>query len=448
MKHLTAIEYDRAMSAVETLVQKGYTFALDDTPGVGMVAHWMPPFALPQKPIDMVLYCPKCGTQHVDRPDTPEDGADWNDPEIAWTNPPHRSHLCHSCGCIWRPADVPTNGVASIETQGKDDTWFGGWSGRAVAPNWTPTAENINALPNPIRRYIYDLETKADPTGIVRQLTIATDMIRALEVSNGMLREKVRQGVPKGTHIAGIGFRWDAERIHQVPQLLVEFEPVLPDSADDAKGWVDRDTVADMFNARPSPEATQPTRAEAPSGEKWCVSQDPLTQLQVASVLALRDGATQPTQAEAPSEFERGLLQAVEDMNEGRAAKVHTFAQPPASQGEREKVSVTAAGLRKLAVLARLNGTVPAFADVALDWADAADTEIARLRATQPAPVQPEAVAQQVGATLRDARDKAASLLRHYGGHQETAEKLRTVIDALDATIDATRASGTEGGTK
>jgi hypothetical protein len=65
-------------------------------------------------PIPMLLYCPNCGQQHIDEPDerTPD-----------WTNPPHRSHLCHDCGCIWRPADVPTNGVGAIGTKGKADTW-------------------------------------------------------------------------------------------------------------------------------------------------------------------------------------------------------------------------------------------------------------------------------------------------------------------------------------
>jgi hypothetical protein len=63
--------------------------------------------------IDMILPCPKCGTIHVDTPE----------PEKGWDNPPHKSHLCHSCGCIWRPADIPTNGVATIKTRGKNDTY-------------------------------------------------------------------------------------------------------------------------------------------------------------------------------------------------------------------------------------------------------------------------------------------------------------------------------------
>jgi len=61
-------------------------------------------------PIDMVLYCPACHTQHID------------EPAPAWSNPPHRSHLCHSCGHIWRPADVATNGVKVVKTRGKADS--------------------------------------------------------------------------------------------------------------------------------------------------------------------------------------------------------------------------------------------------------------------------------------------------------------------------------------
>ncbi|WP_439586947.1 hypothetical protein [Hydrogenophaga sp.] len=73
-------------------------------------------------PIDMVLFCPNCGKQHIDAPEQVNEAR----PVLyadAWTNPAHRSHLCHDCGCIWRPADVPTNGVASVKTKGSADTW-------------------------------------------------------------------------------------------------------------------------------------------------------------------------------------------------------------------------------------------------------------------------------------------------------------------------------------
>lgn len=78
-------------------------------------------------PIDMILYCPNCGLQHVDAPDHVDDRLDCDKANdkvgSRWTNPPHRSHLCHGCGTVWRPADVPTNGVADIKTRGKADTW-------------------------------------------------------------------------------------------------------------------------------------------------------------------------------------------------------------------------------------------------------------------------------------------------------------------------------------
>ncbi|KWB89891.1 hypothetical protein [Burkholderia ubonensis] len=82
-------------------------------------------------PIPMLLFCPRCGTQHIDAPETKPDDQDDRVPVTTWANPPHRSHLCHACGIIWRPADVATVGVAAIETHGKADTWTAGtpWIG-------------------------------------------------------------------------------------------------------------------------------------------------------------------------------------------------------------------------------------------------------------------------------------------------------------------------------
>lgn len=92
-------------------------------------------------PIPMVLHCPSCHAQHVDKAEEPPRLANGDvahgcemcdgDDECTcpgwkpwwWTNPPHRSHLCHACGCIWRPADVATVGVTAVETRGKVDTW-------------------------------------------------------------------------------------------------------------------------------------------------------------------------------------------------------------------------------------------------------------------------------------------------------------------------------------
>lgn len=95
--------------------------------------------ATPPAPVDMLLFCPECGTQHIDEPEPAKFmPAALRDELVVgsrirgelnpqrWTNPPHRSHLCHACKTIWRPADVPTNGVAAIATRGKADTWTHG----------------------------------------------------------------------------------------------------------------------------------------------------------------------------------------------------------------------------------------------------------------------------------------------------------------------------------
>ncbi|HEX8564103.1 MAG TPA: hypothetical protein VF648_00445 [Pyrinomonadaceae bacterium] len=98
------------------------------------------------KPIDILLFCPRCNEQHIDEA-SPEicelcghgksdhfnagernvcggglDG-DENDCKcdgfVAWLNPPHKSHRCKFCNHVWRPSDYPTNGVAAIEAKGK-----------------------------------------------------------------------------------------------------------------------------------------------------------------------------------------------------------------------------------------------------------------------------------------------------------------------------------------
>mgnify|MGYP001619082560 CR=1 FL=1 len=98
------------------------------------------------EPIDVVLFCPNCKTQHVDRPEPQVcvcghrlSGHEL-EPDctmcthcvcgefcVAWDNPPHKSHLCKpedgGCGTIFRPSDVPTNGIETPTTEGENDTW-------------------------------------------------------------------------------------------------------------------------------------------------------------------------------------------------------------------------------------------------------------------------------------------------------------------------------------
>jgi hypothetical protein len=126
-------------------------------------------------PIDMLLYCPRCATQHVDeaKPDVCETcghkkekhsktGCDWSRERgggmsgklrsiefchcerfTAWLNPPHKSHRCTACNHVWRPADVATNGVKDLESQGARDG----------SPQ-PMKAENVQALVDALRSVV------------------------------------------------------------------------------------------------------------------------------------------------------------------------------------------------------------------------------------------------------------------------------------------------------
>lgn len=48
--------------------------------------------------------------------------------------------------------------------------------------DWLPTSDNINALPNGIRKYIHDLETNVDPAGIIAQNTFLRDQVEGLQI--------------------------------------------------------------------------------------------------------------------------------------------------------------------------------------------------------------------------------------------------------------------------
>jgi rubredoxin len=47
--------------------------------------------------IPMRLTCPACSALHIDKGE--------------FATKPHHTHACQECGCVWRPAVVPTIGV-------------------------------------------------------------------------------------------------------------------------------------------------------------------------------------------------------------------------------------------------------------------------------------------------------------------------------------------------
>ena len=62
---------------------------------------------------------------------------------------------------------------------------------RSSVANWAPTPENLNALPNALRRYIYDLELNADIVELMRENFRLRQEIAALKRELAVKQEPV-----------------------------------------------------------------------------------------------------------------------------------------------------------------------------------------------------------------------------------------------------------------
>lgn len=72
-----------------------------------------------EKPVPMILHCPRCWFQHIDNEVSEADYKERimylkGDIPDRWLNPPHKTHLCAQCKFEWKPALIPTTGVESL----------------------------------------------------------------------------------------------------------------------------------------------------------------------------------------------------------------------------------------------------------------------------------------------------------------------------------------------
>src|SRR5215475_5945544 len=68
----------------------------------------------------------------------------------------------------------------------------------AGGEGWLPTAANVNALPEGIRRYVHDLETRCDPAGDVQKMALQADTIRGLDAKVRKLEAELASVRRKG----------------------------------------------------------------------------------------------------------------------------------------------------------------------------------------------------------------------------------------------------------
>lgn len=56
-----------------------------------------------------------------------------------------------------------------------------------------PTNEEISTLPDPVRRFIADLETRCDPAGELREREFLRQQVKGMETMMELLRARVRE---------------------------------------------------------------------------------------------------------------------------------------------------------------------------------------------------------------------------------------------------------------
>jgi hypothetical protein len=74
----------------------------------------------------------------------------------------------------------------------------------ALFEKWAPTPVHINALPEPIRRFVMELETNADPAGTMAEVSLARDVIAAQQIQIGELHSALAASEEKARESRGV----------------------------------------------------------------------------------------------------------------------------------------------------------------------------------------------------------------------------------------------------
>ncbi len=125
---------------------------------------------------DSLKPCPFCGAGTTEI--TPK-GRMWTGMKYSEPSSVSVRHWCEA---------VPGQPSRMIERVGRDEaSAIDAWNTRALlaaqpAGAWMPTAENINALPEPLRDYVHQLEARCDPSGTVRENAQLKDVNKGLQI--------------------------------------------------------------------------------------------------------------------------------------------------------------------------------------------------------------------------------------------------------------------------
>ena len=103
-----------------------------------------------------------------------------------------------------------------------------------LAEAWTPTSENVNALPAPVRQYVHDIETRCDPAGEVQQRAALQESVAGL---SALLAEaRAAHDAQTAQHVRDVDAANErAERMREALETFMDLargEPLLPTCED------------------------------------------------------------------------------------------------------------------------------------------------------------------------------------------------------------------------
>ncbi len=187
------------------------------------------------RPIPMFLTCPKCNARHVD--------------EGEFATKPHHTHSCQGCGLTWRPAIVPTVGVAFLPGFKNEPA--------APMPSQAKDAEDAVMLLNATRAILGCTDPSAELVAdaeCVRQLAInfRGALSRLLESPNSEVRRAEAQGVLEGREYDPADKV--SEVTHEVNEqaegvVAAEARPPAPGQSSDSSGQSDDDRVGRILTS-------------------------------------------------------------------------------------------------------------------------------------------------------------------------------------------------------
>jgi hypothetical protein len=157
-----------------------------------------------QTPIPMLIWCPLCGSRHIDRGE--------------YATKSHATHACQRCGLCFRPAIVPTVGVQFLPGF-KDPT------------EWPKDDPSVTAALEALQKKLSDAVAKAETPAELQQLERPKFDPQGYEIRDrpqAWRIEEIRTNAAADVaHGRGVGLPWTKDRADLLAEIDALTEVLL-----------------------------------------------------------------------------------------------------------------------------------------------------------------------------------------------------------------------------